>query len=536
MNVADIGAIDAGGFCPRATEIFQEGFSTTGLKLIERGKVRRDILGTILNMVRDPGMVALDLKLQIAASNVAKSRFLDVVEKYGWDVVDEVSRTLISQSENLLRRRLTEFPDGVWRAREYMDMPEKTYKYRLAMQKKNDELSFDFTGSSEQAPISVNCTYWATYGGVFAPLFPLLCHDITWNDGVIKPISIIAPEGTIVNCKRPAPVSVATISSLKIVNNLATMVISKLLMTSPKYKNVATVVWQGTHTPVIWFGITQFREFFVTPVTDGFGGSGGARTFRDGVDVGGELANVFLRWANVETHEQDTPVLYLFRKRLVDSGGPGRYRGGISHEYAVIPYDAPYGEIRAKLFTKGVKVPLSHGVSGGYGDPLEREPQAVRTDLLEGIVSADSAGKVYVVVVDPTGRKLDEETTRLRRDRIREDRLKHSRANKQSIGKLQGKSESTGFMLNEYLQVVRSSEGKGYFQCQKCNHVICAVEDKWKEHAPMRESPVNSVNDGGADGGNGFVLREFFCQGCGTLLEVEVAEKGEELIYDEIRV
>jgi N-methylhydantoinase B len=592
VNIADVGAIDPGGFCPRASDIFQEGFSTPGLRLIEGGKIRRDILGTILNMVREPGMVALDIKSQIAACNVAKSRFLDVIKKYGWETVDEVSIALINQSENLLRTRLAELPDGIWRARQHMDLPDRIYTYCLMMQKKHHELIFDFAGTSEQAPIGINCTYWATYGGVFAPLFPLLCHDITWNEGITRPVEIRAPEGTVVNCRRPAPVSVATISSLKIVNNLATMVLSKILLTSPKYKGDATAVWQGTHTPVIWFGMNQFNEFVVTPVTDGFGGSGGARTFKDGVDIGGEIANVFSRWANVETHEQDTPVLYLFRRRLTNSGGAGKFRGGMAHEYAVVTHDAPFGQIGANLFTKGVRAPLSHGLSGGYpgntaetsvyedvgeflksdlplpdviatvkctkkdlgwgahtikldelfyvrqvgaggyGDPLEREAQSVLSDILDGVVSVKCAHDVYGVVIDESQRRVDQDATSARRDQLKKERLKGSRITLLPGTNSLSMVEPIGLAMNEYLRVCKSSQKNNYFfQCRVCSRVICEIREKWKDYSAIRESIISNSSSIETE----FVLREFFCPNCGTLFDVEVAQKGEDMLYDEIQ-
>src|SRR2546425_722572 len=95
VHVTDIGAIDPGGFSPNARDNYQEGFQTKGLKIVERGELRRDVVETFLNMVRDPGMTALDLKSQLAANHVAKQRMKAHYEEYGPDVVDAVANELI---------------------------------------------------------------------------------------------------------------------------------------------------------------------------------------------------------------------------------------------------------------------------------------------------------------------------------------------------------------------------------------------------------------------------------------------------------
>ena len=103
VHVTDIGAIDPGGFSPSARDNYQEGFQTKGLKIVERGRPRRDVIDTFLNMVRDPGMTQLDLKSQLAANHVAKQRMHDLYGDYGLETVDSVSDELIRQSEELVR-------------------------------------------------------------------------------------------------------------------------------------------------------------------------------------------------------------------------------------------------------------------------------------------------------------------------------------------------------------------------------------------------------------------------------------------------
>jgi N-methylhydantoinase B len=480
VHVSDIGAMNPGGFAPDAQDIFTEGFSSPGIKLIDGGELRQDLWETILNMVRNPEMVALDLRSMIACNNVARERMLTLIEKYGAPTVDTVCRMLIDQSEARLRERLRELPDGRWQSRQYLEVKGETYKVLLTMTKSGDALTFDFSGSSPQSKYSVNCSKWASLGGLFAPLFPLLCYDIVWNEGVIKPITMVAPEGTIVNCTRPAPVSVATVGAIQSVNNAACSAIGKMLAASDKYADEATAVWHANHFAIFMFGNNQRGRLAIGILTETFAGAGGARTFADGVDIGGEIPNPISRMANVETIEAQFPIRYLFRRRLKDSGGAGEYRGGAGGEMAIAAHDAPDGGIHYVVSGKGTKFPQSEGLGGGYpggvndyvwvhapsemhnadrfaatletipgegepiswgvfplmgndalyvrwnggggvGDPLNRPAEKVLADIGAGLISEQAAVEVYGVV--GKNGALDQSATKAKRTALRDARL-----------------------------------------------------------------------------------------------------------------
>jgi N-methylhydantoinase B len=234
-------------------------------------------------MVRMPEIVALDLHSQIAANITARQRMIDLVSKYGFEKVDEVARRMLDISERLLRERLREIPDGTWRARQYLDSHEGVFTVNLALTKEGDRLTYDFTGTSPQAPFGFNTTYWPVVGACIAPLFPMFCYDMDWNEGLLRPIKVIAPEGTIVNATRPAPVTIATLSGLEMADNVALQAVSKMLLASGKYKKEATAVWLGAHLTSTIYG-KRGGNYLVSTTPENMGGSGGARTFRDGVD------------------------------------------------------------------------------------------------------------------------------------------------------------------------------------------------------------------------------------------------------------
>ena len=480
VHVSDIGAMNPGGFAPDAQDIFTEGFSSPGIKIIDRGELRQDLWDTILNMVRSPEMVALDLRSMIACNNVARERMLALIDKYGTKTVDEACAALINQSEVKLRERLRELPNGHWQSRQYLEVKGEICKVLLTMTKQDDTLTFDFTGSSPQSKYSVNCSKWASLGGLFAPLFPLLCYDIVWNEGAIRPIKMIAPEGTIVNCTRPAPVSVATVGAIQSVNNAACSTIGKMLAASEKYADEATAVWHANHFAIFMFGNNQRGRLAIGILTETFAGAGGARTFGDGVDIGGEIPNPISRMANVETIEAQFPIRYLFRRKLTDSGGPGKFRGGAGGEMAIVAHDAPDGGIHYVLSGKGPRFPQSDGLCGGYpgsvndyvwvhapqdgrnadrfaqtldaipgedepiswgvfplmgddalyvrwnggggiGDPLERPPEKVMTDVRTGHVSEAAASEVYGVM--ESAGTIDQSATDAKRKELRRARL-----------------------------------------------------------------------------------------------------------------
>ena len=583
VHVTDIGAIDPGGFSPNARDTFQEGFVTQGLKLVEGGKPRRDVIETFLRNVRDPQMTALDLKSQLAANHVAKERMRSLYAEYGGATLEAVSRMLLEQAEQLTSERLRELPDGTWRARQYVDMPGGLYRVELAATKEDSTLTYDFTGTDPQLDLGINCFYWATWGALFAPVFPLLAWDIPWNEGITRGFRLIAPEGTLVNSRRPAPVSIATTGIVQVVNNLSVLVLSKMLGATETYRERATAVWHGSHVSVNLNGLNADGEFFVTNLTDSFAGAGGARATRDGVNIGGEIPNVVSRWANAETQEAHTPMIYLFRRPVIDSGGPGKYRGGVSHEYAFSPHCTGSGAISVVMRAKGLAVPMSLGLfgglpgctigttlhrgvraaalpasleasavevdqwgtfrtaesdaqyirfmgGGGYGDPLERDPALVLADVALGLVSEEAAAEIYGVVLSGGRGAVNAEATVARRAAIRQMRIGRPVPpefwSRRAI-------PSTGQRYGEYLQHVGSGL-HGWIQCTWCGHRVADGSARWKDRVEVRELPPSAAGRY-RDCVPDMVLRQFSCPACATLLDTEVVLRQDPPLYDEVR-
>jgi N-methylhydantoinase B len=314
----------------------------------------------------------------------------------------------------------------------------------------------------------------------------MVCYDMDWNEGLLRPITVNAREGTIVNPIRPAPVTIATLSGLEMADNVALIAVSKMLMASEKYRQEATAVWLGAHLTITIYGRRAGR-YYVSTTPENMGGSGGARTFRDGVNYGGQVINPVARIPNVEAMETSVPIMYVFRRLIPDSGGPGKFRGGLTTEFAIKPHDAENDSVNVVLYGRGSEFAQTEGLSGGYpgnngafwivrnsdieerilegkipssleelsgtkqlimwgthtlnrgdfvnvwlmggggyGDPLDRDPILVQGDVRNGLVSKASAKQIHGVVLSENF-EVDVAGTEELRGRMREDRLSQAK-------------------------------------------------------------------------------------------------------------
>jgi len=479
VHVMDIGAMSPGGNSPGATEICHEGLRIPGLKLVDRGKLRQDVFDTLINMTRQPVMVGLDLKCEIAANNVAKSRMQEVVEQYGAELITSVSSDMIRHSESILKARIREIPDGVWTDSGAIETDE-TWTVVLKLTKEGDRLIFDFTGSDKQARRGINLPYHATFGACFESVLSTLGYDLPRNHGAFGPINVIAPEGTVVNVQYPAPVSLNTTSGMKTVQYLSGSVLMQMLATSEKWKREVMALSLGFRL-ARHAGVNQHGRYYVSTLLDLSGA--GATSYRDGMNSGG-----YLTAHNAEWIESNFPLMYLFRRHVKDGGGAGAFVGGTGAEAAMALHDAPEGKIKLIAFgVAGLRnsgqgifggypaapsllmlledsklanliaerkyprdldelggrsklLPYSEtelksddvlyiraASGGGYGDPLEREPQLVFEDVRNGLVSKATAEQIYGVVIDESTQLLDPTGTHELRLKLRQKRTEYPR-------------------------------------------------------------------------------------------------------------
>jgi N-methylhydantoinase B len=559
----DMGGMNFASWCPSATEVYQEGLRIPAVKLVDQGEVRDDVLEMILAASRLPAALGLDIRAFIATLNVARARLESLFARYGTELVSTVMHRMIGNSERAVRERLAALPDGVVHVRDFLEHDgheNRLYTVDLVATKTADELVLDFGGSSPQAPGFINATRHGLAGGVTGALIPTLGFGIPWNAGLLRPVSIEAPDGLICTAQHPAPVGSATVETIWTVTNVVQKALNLLLACSPEFAERAQAVSSGTMATFNLGGVNQFGERFGLHLLDPLGGGSGAFASHDGVNAGGPVAVPVPAIADVESNEQISPLFYLYRRLRPGTGGAGRSRGGDSAEIALtlrgvagatglvmthgaeVPNSAglfggwPGATVRQRFLTaaeaeagtgleasrdlgpKPGTLPMRPGdvfsVSwqggGGYGDPLSRPPEHVLADIRAGLLTSEDARLRYGVVV--VGDAVSADETLTARRRIRAERVGHDVADPPEPD-----PPATGLRLGPALQVRRGP--RGIEVRTSAGAVLSHGSTRWRAGAVARRIDPASH---GITLHAGLAMTAFYCPLTGVQLAVDV--------------
>lgn len=595
-HTVECGGINPGGMSPSAKEIYHDGVRFAGIKLVEGGRLRKDILNAIKNMVRVPDLVALDTVAKIAGCNVAATKLLMLVERYGRDTLIRIFQDLINVSEAKARARLRELPNGRWQGRTYIDgdgQTEKIYRVLLAMTKEDDNIIFDFTGTDEQSPGCINTSANGTLSGLFTPVVSLLFHNIAWNQGLVAPIKMSLPAGTLVNPNHPASVTGGVPGGACFaVTDVATQTICKLFAAS-QHRGDASTQWRAGSGNCNLSGRNQYGQPYSTLISDGMAGGTGAGVNRDGCDTGGIMVNPQAIIANVETFERIYPIRWLFRQQAMDTAGHGKFRGGLGGAIGLVLHNAK-GPQHQVFFGRGRDPALVQGIfggypanntwtiivseaglreavekgnptpqpdelqgkvqylptktsrifdptdvyyhvwegGGGYGDPLDRSLERVTKDVVYGRLSASCAERIYGVMLDPVTSAANARATEERRKKIRQERLaspdtQHPELQRERLRTAPAVSTlGSGVRMTEYLEIADN-----VVRCLTCGGPISPLHRNYKEFVPVRQRPLTEAGAWRTPTDT-FVLREFYCPYCATMLDVEMVHKEDPFLYD----
>lgn len=466
LHQYDLGGTTPGSFCPDAQDVYYEPSPIPPIKVVERGRIRDDVEEMVLRKSRLPDLVRLDLHAMIAGCNVAERRLLGLCEKYGAPVVKGAMTRISDNSEEVYLARIREIPDGVWRDRSYLEMAlpgdKAIYEVALSVTKEGDTLTFRNEGTDPQAG-ALNTTIVGFKGAIMTGLIAAFLHDQLFAyGGPMRHIRFEPTPGTLTCARYPASVSCAPNTSMLTVLGQANTVISKMISCSrnTRDRREASAKFGASQYPILSLaGTDQWGGPFATVLLDPMLSGIGGMQNRDGVSTGGYAFDPKAIAPNVEFNEQFFPLLYLNRKELVDSAGPGRHRGGVAASWAFVPHGTE--EISLATSASGVWVPTGTGMWGGgtattnrftlcrgsdaeshfaagripdmdelqgevellepkgtgiaqrrgdalaqqypgaagFGDALERDPAAVAEDVTEGYVSVEGARRDYFVVV-----------------------------------------------------------------------------------------------------------------------------------------
>jgi N-methylhydantoinase B len=320
---ADIGGALAGSMGP-AREIFQEGLRIPPLKIFARGELNREAMALLLANVRTPAEREGDLAAQIAACRTGARRLTQIVGKYGEGEVRRYARLLLEYSEAMMRGTLRELRAGTYVAEDFLDddgVSEAALRIRVRVHIRGARATVDFTGSSPQCAGNVNAVEAIAVSAVYYVFRCLLAEDVPATSGLLAPIRVIAPPGTIVNARPPAAVAGGNVeTSQRMVDTL----LRALAKAAPKRIPAAS---QGTMNNLTLGGLDPRRGAAPFAYYETTAGGMGARPGLDGISaVHTHMTN---SWNTpVEVFEQVYPVRvrkYALRR---GSGGPGRWRGG----------------------------------------------------------------------------------------------------------------------------------------------------------------------------------------------------------------
>ena len=425
-------------------QVYEEGLFIPPIKLYDAGVLNESVLKMIRWNVRTPEEVTGDIRSQVAANHVCSQKVIEMLEDEGLETLDDLADEIIDRTENSMRAAISKIPDGIYPYEGIIEGAgqRKDIAIKLTVAVEGSDIHVDFDGTSSQVDWGGNVVYNFTYAYVFMAIKSAFDPEIPINEGAIRPVKMTAPEGSVVHCKFPAAVA----ARMQIGHFMTEMVFKALSEATPD-----NIIAGSGGTPAqtnIFYGKRYDGKSWLTMIIRGGGLGAGSR-------MDGHHCAIFpANGANtpVEIFESDTPLLVEERSLITDSGGPGKMRGGLGRKMVVrVPDDEhapqppttiaiqagrfrypPQGLFDAEAGAKahyiinnasgdpsgltlcqsGDVIQFLSAGGGGYGDPLERDPEAVEADVLNEYVSVAQAKNAYGVIIDPVTLKADLDKTR----------------------------------------------------------------------------------------------------------------------------
>lgn len=432
-HAVDIGGATMGG---DARSLYEEGLAIPLMKLFKAGEPNQELFDIIRANVRVPDQVIGDIYAQEVGNRVGARKLIEMLEEYQLPDIEAVSAQILDRSERALREAIRLLPDGVYRNRITIDGFDEPLTVACALTVAGDALRVDYAGSSPQVDRGINVVLNYTHAYTTYTLMAALAPGIPNNEGAFRPIEVCAPLGSILNCRRPAPVSARHLIGHFVSQPLLTALAQ--VLPENVIANGSAGLWNTMMDGMDEDG-REFAYIFFSA-----GGMGAAHD-RDGLSATAFPSGI--TGVPVEAIETAAPLLMHRRELRPDSGGPGRFRGGLGQvmEMEIITgapanhscmYDrtgnpalglmggrpGAAGEVRLSngerphpkshyVLQPGQRVTLELPGGGGYGPPSARDPQRVLEDLRQGYVSAAAAKRDYAVAVDADTMMLDERAT-----------------------------------------------------------------------------------------------------------------------------
>jgi len=452
---------DIGGTTPNSNslatwDIFGEGIRIPPVLAFRDDAPVHDLITLITQNTREADNRALDIQAQYAGCYVGERRLLELIAKWGKERFAAAMKQSLDYSERLMRKQIQTIPDGVYEAADFVEVVTESMDkgdpvpIKVKITVNGDRMVVDYTGSGPQVRGGVNCPLSVTYNSTWYTIKAMTDPSIPINEGCYRPIKVIAPEGSILNCKYPASVVGGNTATSQRVIDMLLVAFSAAVPERVMGQSHAT-------SGGLWFGGTdpdtvrcQAMQRTYISAGDLNPGGMGARPDKDGVNaVRVHVGNAGTQ--SVEYTEYSAPVLVESWNLVQDAGGAGRFRGGapaervyrvgfdeatcnVGAERGLYPPLGLFGGLPGALFRctiertdcsteqvppkgrqrvvhRGDRVSIHSAGSGGYGDPLERDIQRVLDDVLDEYISVEAARNHYGVAVDKTAGIVDLQAT-----------------------------------------------------------------------------------------------------------------------------
>jgi N-methylhydantoinase B len=557
IHVRDIGGVAPGSFCVDARDIYSEATPIPPLKIVERGRIRPDIEAALMRHSRLPGLLALDLRSQMAGIHASRVRILDLVKRYGAATVKAAMRKIVRDTSRAVGERLSRLPDGTWTDVSYLGGmytgDRGAYRVVLGMKKSGDQLTFFNDGTDPQVGSS-NCSYGAWRAAVLASL----CSMLAWDHrfcfaGVLQHMKFEGVPGTITCIDRNGAVS--NLQAIMMTIFQASKIASKMMVGDPELRKMAMAGSVGT-TFAGMSGIDQWGKPYASITLDVIAHGMAAFSFKDGLDQGSAHIMPSAESGDCEAWEQAYPIVYLYR-RSFPGFGHGKYRGGAglvmgwvgqgTDQQVFANVSAPvslpgchgiwgghWGQSGLCHYQSGtdIRERFKHGQfpsstaelnklwelapvppktanirmlqsdvmvqsvssGGGYGDPIKRDPNLVVKDVVSGVVKSNAAARIYGVIVrDGT---WDAAATAAHRQEIRRERILGARSPQRPLSPQPAPNGTPLTHLHDVadeLELVAIGVDR-YIVCKDCGHFICGVNDNYKLGAARVDGSLTEID------------------------------------------
>ena len=444
----DVGGLSTGFGGANALDPWMEGLQLDQIKLYEAGHLDEKVWRLIRDNIRFPDASMGDLQSQIAANRLAEKRLEEILLRYGRATVEQAIERIFDQTEASCRAVVAKLPDGVYEAQSlFAGSPldgNQPVEIRVRVIIQGSGMTIDLTQCSPQRRAPINARTLAApliaYKALTTPLDPI-------NEGAFRALKIEIQEGNYLMARHPAAMASWG-------RTLPTVVDTIFLALQPVLREKIPAAHMGVlGGPVVFIGYDpRAGQGFVTQSIEG--GGWGGRPTGDGESASVSVCQGDVRNAPIEKMELRWPILIRRRELRTDSGGPGRYRGGLGMETEVeglvegqwsltdmgrqqyppwgieggkagatsatlmkLPAETAFKPVNVvrHMVPAGTGAVIATAGGGGWGDPLQRDPKLVRQDVIEGYVSIESAARDYGVVIDPHTLEIDAAATATRR-------------------------------------------------------------------------------------------------------------------------